>query len=57
MEDWMVKLPSLMAFQTLTDAVLINNAGIICLPSKDDLLAARNTYNEILNVNIWSLLP
>ncbi|BCR90555.1 uncharacterized protein ACHE_60441S [Aspergillus chevalieri] len=35
--------------------VLINNAGIIRLPSKDDLSAARNTYNEILNVNITSV--
>ncbi|KAL4912959.1 short chain dehydrogenase/reductase family protein [Aspergillus aurantiobrunneus] len=35
--------------------VLINNAGIILLPSKDDLSAARNTYNEILNVNITSV--
>ncbi|BCR83458.1 uncharacterized protein ACHE_10860S [Aspergillus chevalieri] len=35
--------------------VLINNAGIIRLPSKYDLSAARNTYNEILNVNITSV--
>ncbi|GFN20603.1 hypothetical protein AtubIFM55763_005674 [Aspergillus tubingensis] len=35
--------------------VLINNAGIIRLPSATDLPAARATYNEILNVNITSV--
>ncbi|PWY76984.1 short chain dehydrogenase/reductase family protein [Aspergillus heteromorphus CBS 117.55] len=35
--------------------VLINNAGIIRVPSPDDLSAARAAYNDILNVNITSV--
>ncbi|ODM17455.1 hypothetical protein SI65_07130 [Aspergillus cristatus] len=35
--------------------VLIKNAGIIRLPSNDDISAARAAYNELFNVNITSV--
>ena len=35
--------------------VLIKNAGIIRLPSNDDLSSARNTYNELFDVNMTSV--